>query len=64
MTRSGEKKPSSPSGGAGRAQMPKPLRGAAQAETFGRFVRNLARLEGGTGRSAKAGAERGAEGGR
>jgi len=64
MTRFGEKKPSSPSGGSGRAQMPKPPRGAAQAETFGRFVRNLARLEGGAGRSAKAGAERGAEGSR
>ncbi|WP_280137429.1 hypothetical protein [Bosea sp. Root381] len=44
--------------------MPKPPRGAAQAETFGRFVRNLARLEGGAGHSAKAGTERGAEGGR
>ena len=61
MTRSGEKKPSSPSGGTGRAPLPKPPRGAAQAETFGRFVRNLARLEGGAGRSAKAGTERGAE---
>lgn len=64
MTRSGEKKPSSPSGGAGRGQLPKSPRGTAQAEAFGRFVRNLARLEGGAGRSAKAGAERGAEGSR
>ena len=65
MTRSSEKKPSPPrSSGAGRAQPQKPGRGAANAETFGRFVRNLAKLEGGAGRLGKAGAEKGAEGGR
>jgi hypothetical protein len=65
MTRSGEKRPSPPpSSGSGRGQPQKPSRGPANTETFGRFVRNLARLEGGAGRLGKAGAEKGGEGGR
>ena len=70
MTRSGEKKPSPPpSSGSGRGQPQKPSRGPVNTETFGRFVRNLARLEGGAGRVGKtglgkAGAEKGGEGGR
>lgn len=61
MTRASEKKPPPPSSGAGRSQPQKPARGPANTETFGRFVRNLARLEGSSG---KAGAERRGEGGR
>ena len=65
MTRSGEKKPSPPpSSGSGRTQPQKPARGPANAETFGRFVRNLARLEGSAGRLGKAGTEKSVEGGR
>lgn len=64
MTRSGEKKPSPPSAGSSRAQPQKPARGPANTETFGRFVRNLARLEGGPGRLDKAGAEKCGEGAR
>lgn len=65
MTRSGEKKPSPPpSSGSGRMQPQKPARGPANAETFGRFVRNLARLEGGPGRLGEAGHQRNGEGGR
>jgi hypothetical protein len=64
MTRSGEKRPSPPSSGPSRAKPGKPARGPANAETFGRFLRNLARLEGGSGRLGKAGAETGGEGAR
>lgn len=65
MTRASEKKPSPPpSSGSGRAQPQKPALGPANAETFGRFVRNLARLEGSSGRRGKAGAEKCAEGAR
>lgn len=65
MTRSGEKKPSPPpSSSSGRSQPQKPARGPANTETFGRFVRNLARLEGGAGRLGKAGTEKSVEGGR
>jgi len=65
MTRASEKKPSSPPpSGAARTQHPKAGRGQANSETFGRFVRNLARLEGGGGRMGKAGAGKGGEGGR
>ena len=34
---------------------PQPARGPANTETFGRFLRNLAQLEGGAGRIGKAG---------
>jgi hypothetical protein len=69
MTRASEKKPPPPSSGAGRSQPQKPARGPANTETFGRFVRNLARLEGsavpvGKTGLGKAGAERPGEGGR
>ncbi|HEV7259725.1 MAG TPA: hypothetical protein VGN82_18230 [Bosea sp. (in: a-proteobacteria)] len=62
MTRSGEKTPSPPSSPASRGQPQKPARGPANSEAFGRFVRNLARLEGGPGRLGKAGAEKCGEG--
>lgn len=62
MTRASEKKPSPPpSSGAGRGQPQKPSRGPANTETFGRFVRNLARLEGGAGRAGKTGTDKGTE---
>lgn len=65
MTRASEKKPSPPpSSGSGRAQPQKPARGPANTETFGRFLRNLARLEGGAGRLGKAGHHNNGEGGR
>ena len=65
MTRASEKKPSPPpSSGSGRGQAQKPSRGPGNTEAFGRFVRNLARLEGGAGRLGKAGAEKRLETGR
>ena len=65
MTRANEKKPSPPaSSGSRRAEPQKPARGPGNAETFGRFVRNLARLEGGSGRLGKAGHQGNGEGGR
>ena len=65
MTRANEKKPSPPaSSGSRRAEPQKPARGPGNAETFGRFVRNLARLEGGAGRLGKAGTEKSVEAGR
>ncbi|SEF68930.1 hypothetical protein [Bosea lathyri] len=55
MKRSGEKKPQpSASSGPGRAPPAKPGRSGANAETIGRFVQNLARLEGGAGEGRKA----------
>ena len=59
MKRTADKSPSSASSGSGRAPSPKPVRGGATTETFSSFVRNLARLEGGTKRLGKGG-----EGGR
>jgi hypothetical protein len=56
MTRSNDKKPPpAVSPGAGRAPDRKPGRGAVTTETFGRFVGNLARLEGGGDRKGKEG---------
>lgn len=58
MTRSGEKKPSPPpSSGAGRGASQKPGR-APSTEAFGRFVRTLARLEGGSSRPGRDGEAR------
>ncbi|PTM38742.1 hypothetical protein [Bosea sp. 124] len=65
MTRSGEKKPSPPpSSSSGRSPPQKPQRGPANTEIFSRFVRNLARLEGGAARFGKARAGKGGEGAR
>ena len=56
MTRSAEKKPAPPkASGTGRSPPRQPARGPANTETFGRFLRNLAQLEGGAGRIGKAG---------
>ena len=56
MTRSAEKKPAPPKAtGTGRSPPRQPARDPANTETFGRFLRNLARLEGGAGRVGKAG---------
>jgi len=56
MTRSGEKKPAPPKAScSGRSPPRQPSRAPANTETFGRFLRNLARLEGGAGRAGKAG---------
>jgi len=56
MTRSNDKKPPpSASSGAGRAPDRKPGRNAASTEIFGRFVGNLARLEGGGDQKGKEG---------
>jgi hypothetical protein len=56
MTRSAEKKPAPPkASGTGRSPPRQPARGPANTDTFGRFLRNLARLEGGAGRVGKAG---------
>jgi hypothetical protein len=62
MTRSGEKQPSqSASPGSGPGQPPNPGRtGFATTDTFGRFIRNLARLEG----LPRAQRQKGGEGGR
>jgi hypothetical protein len=56
MTRSNDKKPP-PSGspGTGRAPDRKPGRSVVNSETFGRFVGNLARLEGGGDQKGKEG---------
>lgn len=59
MKRSGEKKPPSVASGSGRTPPPEPARGGGTAEAFSRFVRHLARLEGGATRVGKGG-----EGGR
>lgn len=56
MARSGETKPAPPkSSGPGRSPPRQPARGPANTEIFGRFLRNLARLEGGSGRAGKGG---------
>ncbi|OYW67914.1 MAG: hypothetical protein B7Z40_05155 [Bosea sp. 12-68-7] len=56
MTRSGENKPAPPKAcSPGRSLPRQPARGPANAEAFGRFLRNLARLEGGAARAGKAG---------
>ncbi|WP_156639701.1 hypothetical protein [Bosea sp. PAMC 26642] len=56
MTRSGEKTPSpSLSSGTGRARPPRPATPPPKIEAFGRFVQNLGRLEGGSGRPTKGG---------
>ena len=56
MTCSGEKKPTPPkSSGSGRSPQQQPGRAPANTETFGRFLRNLARLEGGAGRAGRGG---------
>ena len=56
MTRSGENKPAPPkSTGSGRSPPQQPGRAPANTETFGRFLRNLARLEGGAARTGKGG---------
>lgn len=62
MTRSGEKQPSQPaSPGPGPVQTVKPGRvGYATTDTFGRFIRNLARLEG----QPRGQRQKGGEGGR
>ena len=58
MTRASEKKPPPPpSSGSGRSQPQKPAR-TSNTEAFGRFVRNLARLEGGSAAQGRGG-ERG-----
>ncbi|KPF65514.1 hypothetical protein IP69_17610 [Bosea sp. AAP35] len=55
MMRSGKTKPAPPkSTGSGRSQQQEPGRPPANTETFGRFLRNLARLEGGAARTGKA----------
>jgi hypothetical protein len=45
MTRPTDRKPPSPNPGPGRGPLQKPGRNPSNAETFGRFVGNLARLE-------------------
>ncbi len=56
MTRTGKTKPAPPkSAGSGRSQRQEPGRAPANTETFGRFLRHLARLESGSGRAGKGG---------
>jgi hypothetical protein len=56
MKRSGEKTPSpSLSSGPGRARPPRPATPPPKTEAFGRFIHNLARLEGSPARPTKGG---------
>lgn len=56
MTRSADQKPAPPkASGPGRNSPRQPARAPANTETFGRFLRNLARLEGNAARAGKAG---------
>ncbi|RDJ23001.1 hypothetical protein DWF00_06460 [Bosea caraganae] len=59
MTTPGGRKPAASAAGSAGAKTPKPGRvGLATTETFGRFIRNLAKLEGnaaGKGRKGKGG---------
>ncbi|CAM5770222.1 hypothetical protein [Bosea minatitlanensis] len=62
MKATSDAKPPSARQGAARPQPAKARPGGVTAETFSRFVRNLAKLEGGRAQSGSTG--RGGEGGR
>lgn len=62
MKGTSDAKPPSIRQGAGRAQPARARPGGVSADTFSRFVRNLAKLEGGRPQAGKGG--RGGEGGR
>ncbi len=64
MKETSDAKPPSTRQGLGRGQPAKARPGGVTAETFSRFVRNLAKLEGGSSQAGKGRSGKGGEGGR